>query len=218
MIEKKTDHAVRNRLLAGVLLLVPFAFTLMVLWWVLGWLRNLLRPIVQYLLLTLRNVAIVDVVPPTAIKAILFVLSLLFLLTIIYVVGAVGQAVIGRKLIALVERLVLGIPLVRNIYTAAKQVIDAVALKPKTAYQSVVLVEFPRPGYKSLGFLTGRFTTPDGRRFCRVFVPTAPNPTSGFLALIPADEVVETDLTIEETFKSILSGGLLAGDRLAAVM
>ena len=154
--------------------------------------------------------------PELVIRGTLFVLSLLFLLAIIYAIGAIGQAVIGRRLIGLLERVVLGIPLARNIYSAAKQVIDAVALKPKTAFQSVVLVEFPRPGYKALGFLTGSFDTPDGRHFCRVFIPTAPNPTTGFFEIVPAAEVTETDLTVEEAFKTIMSGGLIASDRLAA--
>jgi len=213
-----TYWKVRNRLLSGVLLLVPFVITLMVLLWFFGRLRVVLRPIVRYLLFALRDVAVVDVMPEVVIRSTLFVLSLLLLLGIIYIVGVIGQKVIGRRFVGLLERVVLGIPLARNVYRATKQVIDAVSLKPGMGFQSVVLLEFPRLGYKTLGFVTGRFDTGDGRNYLRLFIPTTPNATTGFMEIVPADEVVETDLTIEEAFKTIISGGLVAPDRLGSYL
>jgi uncharacterized membrane protein len=80
--------------------------------------------------------------------------------------------------------------------------------------KSVVMVEFPRPGFKSIGFLTGRIKTSDGKEFCKVLIPTTPNPTTGFFELVPSEEVAETNLTIEEAFKMIISGGIVSPDSL----
>jgi len=100
------------------------------------------------------------------------------------------------------------------IYTATKQIIKTLSIPDRKSFKSVVLVEFPRPGFKPIGFLTGWIKTSDGREFCKVFIPTTPNPTTGFFELVPSGEVAETNLTIEETFKMIISGGIVSPDVL----
>lgn len=214
----------RNRLISGVLILVPFVITLMVLLWLFGFLRRILNPIVTYLFFSLEKAGYIDPVllrgpgPSWFIRAGLFVLSLLFLLTIVYLVGAIGQVVVGRRIVGLFESILLKVPVAKNIYAAVRQVVDVIAMQPRSAFQSVVIIDFPRPGYKSLAFMTGRTISADGKEYRRVFIPTTPNPTTGFMEIVPLEEVIETDLTIEEGFKMIMSGGLVCPDRLAEIL
>jgi uncharacterized membrane protein len=152
--------------------------------------------------------------PSTYVDIGVSVVSILILLFLLYLVGTVGQLFIGRQLIAIGERVLLRIPLVRTIYSATKQVMQAVSLPDRAAFKSVVLLEFPRPGFMALGFLTGHVQDAQGRRYCKVFIPTAPNPTTGFFEMVPAEEVKETTMTIEEGFKMIISGGIVSPDNL----
>jgi uncharacterized membrane protein len=73
-------------------------------------------------------------------------------------------------------------------------------------------VEFPRPGLKAVGFLTGYIEDSAGKKFCKVMIPTTPNPTTGFFELVPAEDIIETTLTVEEAFKMIISGGIVSPD------
>jgi uncharacterized membrane protein len=93
--------------------------------------------------------------------------------------------------------------------------VNTFAAEDRPAYKSVVLVGYPRPGFLALGFLTGYVTLESDRRLAIVFLPTAPNFTTGFLQLIPLDEILTTDLTVEEAFKMILSGGLVTPATIA---
>jgi uncharacterized membrane protein len=214
----------RNRLLSGILLLVPFVITLMVLLWLFGFLRRILDPMVAYLLHSLEKAGYIQpaIIPGAEanplISAALFVLSLLFLMTIIYLVGAIGQVVIGRRIVSLIERILLKVPIAKNVYAAVRQVVDVIAMQPRGSFQSVVLIEFPRVRYKSVGFLTGEITSADGKQYRRVFIPTTPNPTTGFMEIVPLEEITPTDLTIEEGFKIIMSGGLVCPERLGKVL
>ena len=121
----------RNRLISGVLILVPFVITLMVLLWLFGFLRRILNPIVTYLFFSLEKAGYIDPVllrgpgPSWFIRAGLFVLSLLFLLTIVYLVGAIVQVVVGRRIVGLFESILLKVPVAKNIYATVRQVVDA---------------------------------------------------------------------------------------------
>ncbi len=140
------------------------------------------------------------------------VCSIVVLLVLLYLVGAIGQFVVGKRLIKAGETLLMRIPLVRTVYTATKQVAQAVSLPDRAALKSVVLVEFPRPGFKAVGFLTGYIEDSAGKKFCKIMIPTTPNPTTGFFELVPAEDIIETTLTTEEAFKLIISGGIVAPD------
>lgn len=113
--------------------------------------------------------------------------------------------------------MILRVPVIKNIYGAAKQVIDAISLPGKNSFQSVVLVEFPRAGMYALGFVTGEMRDDEGNVWARVFVPTAPNPTSGFLQLVRSKEVRTLDMSVESAVKVIVSGGFIAPDTLRCV-
>ena len=203
---------VRRRLLSGILLLMPFGVTLLVMRWLFRWVAGFIRPIITFIISKLSQVPVIEAVPDIYITVFVATLSVVVLLVLLYLVGVIGQFVIGKRLIKIGETLLMRIPLVRTIYTATKQVAQAVSLPDSAALKSVVLVEFPRPGFKAVGFLTGYIEDSAGKKFCKVLIPTTPNPTTGFFELVPAEDVIETTLTVEEAFKMIISGGIVAPD------
>lgn len=208
---KKIRINIRKRLFAGVLLFLPFGVALLVMRWLFGGLKSFLQPIIKGFLTGVDKIAFFDVIPETYINISAVIASLLILLFSLYLVGSLGQFLIGRKLIAFGENVLLQIPIIRTIYSASKQVIQNFS-QDKVAFKSVVIVEFPRPGFLSLAFLTGYAKDRQGKNYCTVFIPTSPNPTTGFFQIIPKEEVRETTITIEEGFKMILSVGVVSYD------
>jgi len=124
---------------------------------------------------------------------------------------------VGRRLILFGERLLLRLPVVKTIYAASKQVVETFSSHQTTSFQAVVIVSFPRRESLAIGFITGTLFAPDNRKLYRVFIPTTPNPTSGFLLLMSPEDVQFTDIPIEEGIKMIVSGGMLAPEKYAVV-
>ena len=201
---------VRNRLMAGMLVLVPVGVTLLVMRWVLQWMAGFFQPIVEKLTVRLDTALDMTHIPPQVLQVPLMIVSIAGFLLAVYLVGALAQAVIGRRLIQAGETVLMRVPLARTIYSAAKQVMEAIAIPTRSALRTVVLVEFPRLGIWSVGFLTGRVVEADDQGMLKVFVPTTPNPTTGFFVIVPHEDVVTTDLTVEEAFKMIISGGIIS--------
>lgn len=189
----------RRWFLAGLVVLLP----LIVTYWALAFAFNLLdglwRSVVPYVLGTY--------VPGV---------GALLTLALTVTVGVVATNVIGRRLIAWGEKLLERIPLVRSVYTTTKQIVDMVAGGKRGAFQRVVLVEYPRRGTYSLGFLAAaRSPAPVqqavGEELWSVFVPTAPNPTTGWVVILPKSQCRVLDMSVEEAFRYVISGGVLAG-------
>ena len=210
----KTKKDIRKRMISGLLLLLPFYVTLLVIKWLFRLVAGLLTPVIAFVLRQLLGPAAREAIPQGYISAAATVLSVVVLVLLVYTIGAIAQFVVGRRMIHFGEGLMLKIPLAGTIYSATKQVVQAMSLPSKAAFKSVVLVEFPRPGFKAVAFLTGRIQDSQGRTYCKVFIPTTPNPTTGFFEIVPVEEVVETTLTIEEAFKMIISGGLISPEVL----
>jgi len=211
---EETKKSFRKRMLSGLLLLLPFYVTLLVIKWLFRLVAGLLTPVLVFVLRQLLGPAAREAIPQGYISAAATVLSVVVLVLLVYTIGAIAQFVVGRRMIHFGEGLMLKIPLAGTIYSATKQVVQAMSLPSKAAFKSVVLVEFPRPGFKAVAFLTGRIKDSQGRVYCKVFIPTTPNPTTGFFEIVPIEEVVETTLTIEEAFKMIISGGLISPEVL----
>jgi uncharacterized membrane protein len=209
-----TKHTFRNRLISGTLVIIPFLVTLQILEWILGLGAGFMRPLVMAVLSILAGTRFVKTIPDMYIDLIVSTVSLGLLVGLIYLIGTITQIVAGRKVIEWSEALMLRIPLVRSIYGAAKQVIGAFSVPSQNGFRSVVLIEFPRPGFKAFGFITGIIKDQDGNAYAKVFVPTSPNPTTGFFELIPTGEVVHVDMPYEEAFKMIISGGIISPEEL----
>lgn len=141
-------------------------------------------------------------------------LGILALILLILVVGLLTANFLGRKMVDMWDRFLNRVPLVRNIYTAFKHVVDVVSLqgKGKENFSRVVLIEFPRKGQYSIAFVTGvtggevQRITPE--RLINVYVPTTPNPTSGYLLLVPENDIIPLTMSVEDGMKMIISGGL----------
>ena len=205
---------VGRRMVSGMLVLVPVGVTLLVMRWLFTWVTGLLRPVVKYATSDLERLHWIQALPDAYVNFYVYVLAIVLLFALLYFIGVLGQHIIGRRLIGAWEGLWLKIPLVRTIYGATKQVVEALSLPEGTAFKSVVVVDFPYPGLKAIGFLTGYLLDDAGRRFAKVLIPTTPNPTTGFLELVPAEAVVITDLAIEEGFKMIMSCGIVCPENL----
>ena len=132
---------------------------------------------------------------------------------IIILVGALTTNIFGNKLLHLWERIIGKIPFVRRIYTGTKQVVKSIATADTKSFRKVVLIEFPRKGIHAIGFITGKTRGElkhlTSENHFNVFVPTTPNPTSGFLIFADSGEVIELDMTIEEGIKYVISGGIV---------
>ncbi len=139
-------------------------------------------------------------------------INLLLALMLIFFMGLFGTNIVGRRILATVNQVVMRLPLVSSIYGAVKQVVETLH-GPHRSFQRVVLLEYPRKGVWMMGLVATRradaFNTSSSDTLLSVFVPTTPNPTSGFLVLVPEDEVIETDYNVEEAFKFIISSGIV---------
>jgi len=146
--------------------------------------------------------------------AVQYVLAALVTLAGFYTVGLLTSLVLGRQLIGFLERQFSRVPLVQLIYGATKRFLQSLQQSPASG-QRVVLIAFPSPDMKAIGFVTKVMTDPDsGRELAAVYVPTSPNPTSGYIEIVPLQDVVQTDWTVEEGMTFIMTGGTNAPDRL----
>jgi len=136
-------------------------------------------------------------------------------LLLIYTIGAAASRVIGRQLIAFLEALIDRIPFVQTIYSASKKLIGVLQQQPGGAAR-VVLVDFPHSGMKAVGLVMRTFADANsGEELAAVFVPTTPNPTSGYLIIVPVKNLVPTVMTMDQAMTMILSGGAITPDSIS---
>ena len=185
-------NLIKNRLLAGLFLVIPISVTYVVLKFLFTTIDGILAPYIMRIF--------ARPVPGLGMFVSLFLL---------YIVGMMTTNVLGRRLVAFGDNLMVRLPLARNIYLSSKQLLEAFSMEQRRSFRKVVLVEYPRKAVWSIGFVTGDHS--DGRkRWFTLFIPSTPNPTSGFMIVVPDDEVADTDLSIEEALKVIISGGVIA--------
>ena len=152
----------------------------------------------------------VDIKSSSAENVISTILGFFLTLILIYISGLV-VSIIGKKFFDRVERnFLFKIPIFSTIYKTIKQIIDSISSPNKNSFKKVVMVEFPRKGVWTMGFVTGESKDKNGKDYYHIIVPTTPNPTSAFLLFILKTEVKETDLSIDDGVKTIISGGVLS--------
>jgi uncharacterized membrane protein len=186
----------RTRMASGLVVLIPLVVTVAVIRFLFGFTSGILLPIV--------DPAVADW--PPLWRAIL---SLGVLLVAVYLLGEIAHHVVGRRVLSLGEGIVMRVPLVKVVYSASKQVVAAFQGRGTRAFQSVVYLEFPREGMRAIGFVTSTTRREDGNLWSTVFVPTTPNPTTGFLQLVRDDDMIRTSYTVEEGIKMVMSLGVL---------
>jgi uncharacterized membrane protein len=216
-LHKKIKINIRKNLISGVLIAIPFAVSLLIIQWLFHVMAGFLRPILNNILPKLAESLFTAPVPDIYLRIAVTTLSVILLVLLLYFVGVIGQFVLGRRVIALGEKLFMKIPIVRTVFSSTRQVMKSLSLPDRTMFKSVVLVEFPRPGMKAVGFLTGYIADAEGMKFCKVFIPTTPNPTTGFFEIVPVEEVSQTNISIEDGFKMIISGGVVSPDTFNCV-
>jgi uncharacterized membrane protein len=147
-------------------------------------------------------------------------LGFLSMLLLIFLVGLLTRNLIGRILFSWFENLLQSIPFVRSVYSAIRDLVNAFNIGGKSkTFRQVIMVEYPRKGLYCLGFVTNEMTFTSSKRkritFLNVYIPNPPNPTSGFLSLVPKSEAIPLDLSIEDGLKLVLSGGIVVPGQLA---
>ncbi len=202
-------EAIRRYFVAGVLVFAPIGVTVWATAWIIRQLDDLLLPHLLRLLLP----GVED--PPR-----LFLVGALFTFLVIILLGVVARHLFGGELVRMGERLLSRVPVARNIYNGVKQLFEAIFRSSQTArFNRVVLVEYPRKGVWALAFTTGPTRGPvraaTGGPTINCFLPTTPNPTSGFFLLVPEDEIREVDISVEDAFKLVMSAGLVSPENLA---
>ena len=192
----------RGYFLAGLLVVAPVGITLWLSWLVLSFIDARVTPLIP------------DVYSPnTYVHFAIPGLGVLVLVIFIIIVGALTRVLLGRWIVRGGEHLLSRMPIVRSIYGATKQIVETVLANQSDAFRQVVLFEYPRRGSWAIGFVTGKTTgevqsiTADD--VVNVFLPTTPNPTSGYLLFLPRSDLVELSMTVEEGIKMIISGGIV---------
>jgi len=196
--------SLRASFFTGIVVIAPVGLTIWLLWSVMGWIDSVVLPLVphtfrpeQYIGINLRGVGLI-----------------IFLLFTI-VVGWIAKGILGRSLISFAESLVERMPVVRTVYSGIKQISETVFAQSERSFEKACLVQYPRKGIWAIGFIS---TTAKGEIAKRaetsgglvsVFLPTTPNPTSGFLLFVPEEDVIELEMSVEDSAKLVISAGLV---------
>lgn len=191
---------IRRRFAVGFLVVLPMVITLFFARFIFRLLDEWFLPISERIF-------------GVAIPGIGFVLFIIALFTL----GILATNIIGGRLLDFFERSVAGIPLLSPVYQGARQITEAIQIRGTTDFRKVVLLDFPRQGLRSIGFVTREFA--GATAFCDepsalVFIPTTPNPTTGFLVALPQRELEVLEITVEQGVKLLISGGLLTPAQL----
>ena len=204
----------RASFLTGLVVIAPVGLTIWLIWTVIGWIDGIVLPMVPVAYHPDRLIQTYFGLDPSAqinVRGIGVVIFLFFTI----VVGWLAKGIIGRSFIRFAESLVNRTPVVRTIYSGIKQISETIFAQTERSFETACMIEYPRKGMFALGFISipakGEIATRAGesRQLIGVFVPTTPNPTSGFLLFVPKDEVMELDMTVEDAAKLVISAGLV---------
>ena len=201
----------RRYILAGLLTIIPLWITWLVLRFLFQLLAKAGEPSIRWIAAKLPDSL------QTLIESPLFtnLFSILLVVLALYGIGRLTTVVVGRRVLSFFEAILAKIPLVNVIYGAVKKLVTVLQEKPGGGLQRVVLIDFPSPEMKTVGLVTRVLKdTNTGRDLAAVYVPTTPNPTSGYLEIVPLERVTSTEWTIDEAMAFIMSGGAVAPDTM----
>ena len=187
--------------LTGLAVTIPIGLTLYILFFLIDIMDGLLKVIpIKYH-------------PDTLIGTHIPGLGIIVTLALVFICGLVTTSYVGYKIVRSGEDLVDRIPFVRSLYKAIKQISDNMFMDQRKSFKKVVLVEFPRKGIYTIGFVTGvpglEVQKKTGQNSISVFIPTTPNPTSGYLIIVPEEELVQVEMSVEEALTFIISVGII---------
>ena len=209
---KSFFSGLRNSFLTGVVVIAPVGLTVWLIWSVIGWVDGVVLPFVPS---RYQPENILNTFLGLDIKLQLRGLGVVFFLIFTMFVGWLAKGLLGRSLIRSAERFVNRMPVVRSIYSGVKQIAETVFSQADRSFEKACIVQYPRKGIWAVGFISTpakgeiRARVNDAQNLLSVFVPTTPNPTSGFLLFFPAEDVIELDMSIEDAAKLVISAGLV---------
>jgi uncharacterized membrane protein len=186
----------KKTFLTGLFILIPLVVTIYIIYTVIISVDTFISPVIRNIMPDMAGTGMY--IPGTG----------FFLFIIVtYLTGVLASNYIGKKLFAYSEVTIRKIPFVKGIYGSIKDMIDAVSSEKMKSFKEVVLVDFPFKGRYAIGFITQRIQSAEKVNLCAVFVPTTPNPTSGYLIFLPEDELIHMDMSVEDAVKYVVSLG-----------
>lgn len=201
----------RTAFLTGLLIILPLVITLWLLSFLFGPIQRFATPQAVALL---RWIGLGGLLEAPGAGVVTTAVGLVLTAILVYLVGVFGSNLIGKRIFRALDRLVLRIPLVKGIYGSARQLLDTFSDSSRLAFRQVVLIEYPRRGCYTVGFVTsvtaGEPQARTAQRLVNVFVPTTPNPTSGMLVMVTQEDLIPMAMTVEEAIRLVVSGGIVA--------
>ncbi|NNC37633.1 MAG: DUF502 domain-containing protein [Hyphomonadaceae bacterium] len=200
--------SIRNSFFAGVVVALPIGLTIWLITSFVGFVDNSVLPLIPK--------QVVELIPQVLRELHIPGLGILISFVVLWGLGVIATNFLGSRILRFGERILARVPVVSNIYNAVKQIVVTMAQQKERAFRDVCLIEYPRKGLWAIGFVTADLkgapsdVLPDGH-VC-VFVPTTPNPTSGFLLFVKIKDIVILDMTPEEGAKMIISGGMVTSN------
>jgi len=197
----------RAYFLAGVLITAPISITFYLAWLFINFVDGKVTPLLP-----------VKYHPETYLPFSMPGLGLLIVVVSLTLIGALTAGFVGRLYLRMSERLLNRMPVIRGVYGAIKQILETVLAQQSNAFREAVLIEYPRRGIWAVGFITGRtkgeVQNLTEEEIINIFLPTTPNPTSGFLLFVPKKELVPLSMSVEEALKMVISGGIVTPEDL----
>ena len=209
---KRFISGFRNSFLTGVVVIAPVGLTVWLVWTVIGWVDGFVLPFVpsQY-----QPEELLKAILGEDVRVNIRGLGVVFFLVFTTFIGWIAKGLLGRTFIRSAENLVNRMPVVRSVYSGVKQIAETVFAQADRSFEKACLIEYPRRGIWAIGFIStaakGEVSKRAGfgQKMQSIFVPTTPNPTSGFLLFFPAEDVIELDMSVEDAAKLVISAGLV---------
>lgn len=206
MSVRRFGQDLKNDLIAGLLVVIPLATTIWLSYTIASWVIQLLTRIPKQL-------NPFEGLDPLTSNLLNLLVGLVVPLGFILFIGLMARNIVGRWLLETGERVLQAIPLAGAVYKTLKQLLQTLLQDSKTKFRRVVMVEYPRPGLWTIAFVTGALSPQiqahHERAMVNLFIPTTPNPTTGWYAMVPENEVVDLSLSIEDAFKILISAGIV---------
>jgi uncharacterized membrane protein len=195
-VKESLGKKIRGQFMTGLLIIVPLGATILILVWIFNSVDNILQPIISRIW--------GDNIPGVG-----FGVTII----LIYLAGVVGRNVLGGRILRYFDKLLDRVPVFRLLYRGIRQIMTSFTVPDNSGFMQVVLVDFPTKDMKALGFITNEISGEDGKKSYSVLIPTAPNPTTGFMQIVKEEDITRTKITVDEAIKMIISAGrVMPGD------
>lgn len=206
---QRLKQDLKNDLIAGILVVIPLATTIWLSFIIANW-------AIKFLTRIPKQLNPFEGLTPLVTNMLNFSIGLTAPLALILLIGLMARNIVGRWLLDVGEQLLQGIPLAGSIYKTLKQILETLFKDSKSKFRGVVMLEYPRQGIWTIGFVTGKASniiqSHLEKPMLSIFIPTTPNPTSGWYAIVPEKEVINLSISIEDAFKILISGGIVSPD------